>query len=146
MEHKTLEQLEALASLHAEMPDRMTRLDRLDRWASVLEREPRRRLRMLVGTEYQAPGLRDRLQCSGSPLAVAFEDPVLRAAGLRGDSYGAAREFFELSHRELHRIVCYCHNGLAAEAQTVAARVRALARRHAHAGVVARACSFITGR
>ena len=44
-----------------------------------------------------------------SPLTVAFEDPMLRVEGLRNDSYGEAKRFFELTDSQLHRIVCYCH-------------------------------------
>ena len=42
---------------------------------------------------------------------MAFNDPVLRAAGLRDDSYGEAKRFFELTDRQLHWLVCYCHYG-----------------------------------
>jgi hypothetical protein len=45
----------------------------------------------------------------GSPISVAFEDPVLRAAGLENDNYGEAKRFFELTDGQLHEIICYCH-------------------------------------
>jgi hypothetical protein len=59
---------------------------------------------------------------------VAFEDPVLRAAGLRGDRVGDAGAFFDLSHRELHRLVCYCHHGRTVSPGTVATRLRMIAQ------------------
>jgi hypothetical protein len=59
---------------------------------------------------------------------VAFEDPILRVEGLRGDRVGDAVEFFDLSHDEVHRLVCYCHHGLTVSPGTVAARVRMMAR------------------
>ena len=36
---------------------------------------------------------------------------LLRAEGLRGDRIGDAVEFFDLSHDEVHGLVCYCHHG-----------------------------------
>jgi hypothetical protein len=61
----------------------------------------------------------------GSPFSVAFDDPVLRAEGLTGDSYGDAKRFFELTDRQLHNIVCYCHLGASTSAEAAAGRVRA---------------------
>jgi hypothetical protein len=60
---------------------------------------------------------------------VAYADPVLRAAGLRGDTIGDAAEFFGLSHPQLHRLVCVCHQGPSIAGETAARQVRALARR-----------------
>ena len=48
---------------------------------------------------------------SNSPISVAFGDPVLRAAGLRDDTYGEAQRFFGLSDTQLHNIVCFCRSG-----------------------------------
>ena len=63
----------------------------------------------------------------GSPLSVAFEDPVLRAEGLTSDTYGDAKRFFQLSDWQLHNIVCYCHHGVTMTAGTAARHVRAVA-------------------
>jgi hypothetical protein len=60
-----------------------------------------------------------------SPISVAFEDPVLRATGLESDSYGEAKRFFELSDRQLHEIICYCHFGRTVNAATAARHIRA---------------------
>jgi hypothetical protein len=60
---------------------------------------------------------------------VAFQDPVLRAAGLRGDRVGDAVDFFELSERTVHHLICYCHHGHTVSAGAVAALLRPMARR-----------------
>jgi hypothetical protein len=126
MQHKTLEDLQRVAAV---FPDQtrpaMTRSQRLERWAELLEREPNRRLNALTGTEYQPSDTRATMRSSDSPLSVAFDDPVLRAEGLTGDDYGEAKRFFELSDRQLHNIVCYCHHGMTMTADTAARHVRA---------------------
>ena len=64
-----------------------------------------------------------------SALTLAFADPLLRAQGLAGDTYGDAQRFFGISQRALHEIVCYCHySTAAAAARDVAVRVREVAR------------------
>ena len=69
---------------------------------------------------------RSALQQENSPLAVAFEDPVLRSAGLTSDRFGEVAPFFGLSHWPLHEVVCNCHFGQTVAAEVVAARVRRL--------------------
>ena len=126
MQHKTQEQLQRVAAVYPnEARPAMTRSERLERWAELLDREPGRRLSTLSGTEYQLDDARDTMRSVGSPFSVAFDDPVLRAEGLTGDSYGDAKRFFELTDRQLHNIVCYCHHGVTISAQTAASQVRA---------------------
>ena len=60
---------------------------------------------------------------------MAFADPVLREQGLESDRVGDAARFFELSHWEVHQLVCSCHYGRTMAAGTAALRVRAIARR-----------------
>jgi hypothetical protein len=62
-------------------------------------------------------------------LTVAFEDPVLRSAGLANDTFGEVARFFGLSHWQLHEVVCNCHFGDSVAAEVVAARVRRLSGR-----------------
>ena len=62
-----------------------------------------------------------------SPITVAFEDPVLRAAGLKGDTLGDAMEFFELSEGASHRLLCSCMNGWSMEAGSTARKVHRIA-------------------
>ena len=123
MEYRTVQRLEQVAEIHPEKRI-MSQSERLERWAELLEREPNRGLRTFFETEYQDPVERARMRCSDSPLSVAFADPVLRSAGLKDDTYGEARRFFELSDRELHRVVCYCHYGATMLAGTAASAVR----------------------
>jgi hypothetical protein len=69
------------------------------------------------------------MRADGSPISVAFKDPVLRAAGLENDSYGEAMRFFELSDNQLHKIICYCHFGASVSAATAAHYLRKLIAR-----------------
>src|SRR4051794_20969143 len=66
----------------------LSRRERLERWAESLGREPGRRPRALHGIEYGTPYERLTCRADGSPLAVAYADPVLRAAGLEGTRSG----------------------------------------------------------
>ena len=124
MKHQRLDELQNVAEVRQQPPQAMTRSERLQRWAEVLERNPGRRLSTLNQTEYHPPAARELLRNDGSPLSVAFEDSVLRSAGMKDDSYGEARRFFELSDGELHDVVCYCHFGGSVNAATVAGRIR----------------------
>ncbi len=139
MKHTPLDQLTAVAKTYPE-PTRpaLTRSERLERWAMLLEREPDRRLRTFSGTEYEPARTRDGLQTTGSPISVAYEDPVLRAEGLRNDTYGEAKRFFELRDHQLHAIVCYCHFGPSVTAAVSARCVRAVADQAQRRGLFAR--------
>lgn len=124
MRHQTLYQLQKVAKVTGKERPAMTRAERLERWAELLERQPDRRLATLHQTEYQPFGTRDTMRSDGSPISVAFADPVLRAEGLNGDSYGEARRFFELTDGQLHEILCYCHFGETVNAAAAAQYVR----------------------
>jgi hypothetical protein len=102
----------------------MTRTQRLDRWAQLLEREPYRTLTALQGTEHRPPLERDMMRADGSPISVAFNDAILRQEGLADDTYGEAKRFFELKDNQLREIVCYGHVGLAMQATRAAYCVR----------------------
>lgn len=125
MKHQTPYELQAVAVV-----DRLgliplaTRSQRIERWAQLLDRNPLRCLAALTGTEYVDPEVREGVRAAGSPLTVAFEDPLLRAAGLQSDTYGEAKRFFELSDGQLHDVVCSCHAGATMQASWAAARVR----------------------
>ena len=139
MQHKTQEQLQRVAAIYPdEARPPMTRSERLERWAKLLDREPGRHLPTLSGTEYQPGDLRDTMRNVGSSFSVAFEDPVLRAEGLAGDSYGDAKRFFELTDRQLHNIVCDCHHGTSITAQAAAGHVRAAVGESGNLGMFAR--------
>ncbi len=128
MKLKTLEELKRVAEVRPPLTrDRMSKRQRLERWAEVLELAPQRYLRSLFETEYMWPRRRYALREDNSPLTVAFEDSVLHAEGLESDRYGDALKFFELSDWELHDIVCYCDYGPTMAPKAVAHRVRAAA-------------------
>ncbi|RUW45822.1 MULTISPECIES: hypothetical protein [unclassified Mesorhizobium] len=125
MKHQTLDQLQAIAEVNASVPaPRMTRTQRLQRWADLLGENPSRCLAALTGTEHMRASVRQEARAAGSPITVAFEDSLLRACGLSNDSYGEAKRFFELSDWQLHDIVCSCHVGSTMQAGWVSARVR----------------------
>jgi hypothetical protein len=124
MEHKTLAELERAADA---TPIPVTRSERLERWAAALAKLSSARLNSLLRTEYVAPEALAQVRADNSPLSVAAEDPVLRVAGLKNDTFGEAMRFFDLSEHELHRIVCYCHYGETMSADEAAHRVRAMA-------------------
>lgn len=125
MKHQTLDKLQVVAEVGQDYPRReMTRIERLERWAQLLESNPEKRLTTLRETEYQPEGVRALMREEGSALWVAFQDPVLRGAGLRNDSYGEARRFFELSDGQLHEVICYCHLGETVSAGTAARHIR----------------------
>ena len=126
MKHQTLDQLHAIAQVEPLAPySTLTRNQRIERWAELLEQHPERCLGTLIGTEYLSSDARDVARADGSPITVAFEDPVFRALGLKDDTYGEARRFFEIADWQLHEVVCSCHVGATMRARWAAARVRA---------------------
>lgn len=125
MRHQTLDQLHTVAEVRRDLTHpRMDRTQRLERWAELLEQQPSRLLAALAGTEYRSPPERDVMRGEGTPISVAFEDPLLRDEGLKDDSYGQAKSFFELTDNQLHEIVCYCHVGATMQAYRAAQSVR----------------------
>jgi hypothetical protein len=125
MKYHALNQLQVIAKVGHDYPGQiMSRDERLKRWAELLEHNPRRHLATLPQTENQPLRWRATMRADGSPMSVAFEDPVLRAAGLENDSYGEAKRFFELTDHQLHRAICYCHFGATVSAATAAYYVR----------------------
>ena len=68
MEYKTAEQLARVAEVHIEKPQRspMSQIERLERWAELLELQPDRHLRTLHGTEYEGDATRDAMRCANS--------------------------------------------------------------------------------
>jgi hypothetical protein len=127
MEHRTSAEIEGFAAvIH---PQKLTKKELLERWALALERRKGAPLRTLRETEYKPAKERLALQQENSPLTVAFEDPVLRSAGLTSDRFGEVARFFGLSPWQLHDVVCSCHFGETVAAEAAAARVRRLSGR-----------------
>lgn len=132
MEYRTLGQLAGEAEVSLEpvfARASMTKRERLERWAMLLESDPDRQLSSVEEIEYGTRSEQQAKRADDSALALAFGDPVLRAQGLTSDRVGAAADFFELSHWEIHQVVCSCHYGRSMSAATAAMRVRAIARR-----------------
>ena len=95
MKHQTPHELQSVAIIdRLDLIPLATRKQRIERWAELLERTPLRCLAALTGTEYVDPEVRQGARAEGSPLTVAFDDPLLRAAGLKSDTYGEAKRFF----------------------------------------------------
>jgi hypothetical protein len=127
MEHKPLAELQAVADVTiAEPAPPMTRQQRLERWIAVLEAEPTRRLCSLYEIEYLSPEERRQCRSNGSPLTVAYEDPVLRAQGLKSDRVGDCVGFFEITEHNVHHAFCSCHVGSVFTGKDAAARLRRL--------------------
>ena len=146
MQQKSLEQLSQVAEIQRDGPavhQAMSRVERLERWAQLLERKPHRRLNVIWQTEYQPPNERSVLRCDNSALAVAFEDPVFRAGGLVDDTFEAAKKFFSLSDRELHEIVCSCRFGHYVASRDAAAAVRRTLTPSSGPGIFGRLMQFL---
>lgn len=148
MEHRTHDEIARVARLYGpnSLAEPLSREARLRRWISLLETEPQRILQTLRETEFQPRAARDAMRADNSVITVAYEDPVLRAEGLRGDTYGDAKEFFALSDRQMHHLVCYCHGGPAMSGQTAAWRVMEFLPRSTDRGIVRRIMSALFGR
>jgi hypothetical protein len=101
MEHRTSAELKGFAAVIR--PQKLSKKELLERWALALENRKGTRLRTLRETEYKPVKERSALQQENSPLTVAFEDPVLRSAGLTSDRFGEVARFFGLSHCRLRR-------------------------------------------
>ena len=127
MQYRSLEQIAAEAEVHPAAE--LSRRERLERWAEALERSGTPRLRAIPDIEYGPRWEREARRADNSPISVAFADPVLRGAGLKGDTIGNAAEFFDLSFGQLHRLACVCCHGRTIDAQAMAGELRRLARR-----------------
>jgi len=129
MEYKDLEQIKDVADVHADFAPfkPLSHRERLLRWAQILEKREGTHLRSLMGTEFVSRDERVKMRMDGSPLTVAFEDPVLRSEGLKSDKLGDCIEFFGLSDNDAHNLVCYCRHGRTMLAEAVARDVRMVA-------------------
>lgn len=105
----------------------MSRREKLERWADLVEAGPQR-FRTFFQVEYASAAERAAARQDGSPFELAFADPVLHEAGLEGDTYGQAVSFFELSEREAHRLFCSCMHGGSMNASYLASELRRMAQ------------------
>jgi hypothetical protein len=85
----------------------VTKRQRLQRFADVIQSGPPCPLHLFINLEYRDAGEWKYLSHPGSPFALAAQDNVLHAAGLRSGSVGDAQRFFELSREELAEFHVY---------------------------------------
>ena len=132
MEHKPLIELQAIADVHfSEISTPMTREQRVERWIGLLQSDPERKLRSLHEIEHLSVACRRECRADNSPLTVAYDDPLLRSAGLRSDRVGDCTEFFGLSDEQMHHAFCSCHVGVKVTGSEAAQRLRHVMRRDA---------------
>lgn len=110
MRHMDQAELTALS-----VPIPMSRNDRLERWASLVESHPHpvalfsnmeRWAGWLLDCDLADPGVTGRAGANAFSLAAA--DPIFTAAGLSRASAREAMRFFELNQAELHAFSCDC--------------------------------------
>lgn len=104
----------------------MSQEARLAVWASLLER--RDALAQIKELDRCDDAAAMALRRDGSAASVAFADPALRAAGLRGDSVGDICAFFGLTPRQCHRLLCACGAAPILRGSDAASALRRLAR------------------
>jgi len=125
MEHKALHEMQRLAEITPIPAHALTRREKLDRWARLLDAIDCP-LNALMRVEFLPVQERAAVRGDGTPLAVAYGDPLFREHGLAGDRLGDIMAFFELSHRDAHYLLCDCHFQGTMTSRAVAARVRSL--------------------
>jgi hypothetical protein len=132
MKHRPLDEIRGAATVVSVTPSRQERRQlrraRLERLASLLEQHDGP-MNLFSRVEYLPAAERSLLRTNDSPLTIAYRDPILRAQGLAGDRMGDAIEFFDLSVREAHYLLCDCHLFGPMTGRMMAARVRAIAQR-----------------
>lgn len=126
MEHKTFDDIRRVATVSPIETRVMSRRERLERWARLLEQSPSQWLSPLRRVEFMPKHESAALRCDNSPLSVAFADPVLREEGLASDRYGDIRAFFDLSSRQAHYLLCDCYYQGAMTSGMVAHRIRSI--------------------
>jgi hypothetical protein len=102
MQHLSQDQIMAMAQ-----PIPMSRDDKLERWALVIERSTHPII-VFHRLEYQSQYDLDRMADSRSAFALAAGDPLLKEAGLSSDKVGDGILFFELSKEDVHAFSCDC--------------------------------------
>nr|MEA2798132.1 hypothetical protein [Phenylobacterium sp.] len=127
MKHQSIHEIDALADIAQVQGATLSRRERLERWADLLSRDPHRQLRALSRVEFYAERERALLRGENTPISVAVADPVLREAGLQGDTLGDAQSFFELTSAEAHYLLCDCHFVGQMDGEGVAHRIRKVA-------------------
>lgn len=136
MKHQNIDELGGIAEIvrfgpednpQFEPREKLTRRQRLVRWADALDRNPGN-LNALTRIEDMNSIERRQARVDNSPLEVAFKDATLRAEGLSSDRLGDAMAFFGLSDRQAHRLLCDCHYSGSMTGARLAIRLRRIAQ------------------
>jgi hypothetical protein len=128
MKQQNIDQLAAVAEIvQFEPRQKLTRRQRLERWADILETNSGK-LNALTRIEYMKAPERSEARVDNSPLEVAFKDAMLREDGLSSDRLGDAIDFFGLSDRQAHRLLCDCHYSGSMTGPGLAMRLRRIAQ------------------
>jgi hypothetical protein len=128
MKQQNIDQLAAVAEIvRFEPQQKLTRRQRLERWADILETNSGN-LNALTRIEHMKAAERSEARVHNSPLEVAFKDAMLREDGLPSDRLGDAMVFFGLSDRQAHRLLCDCHYSGSMTGPRLAMRLRRIAQ------------------
>lgn len=129
MKHELLDDLKSKAEVVFSKTEvkKMSRSERIGRWAALLEQH-QGRLMPFLRTEYLSYEARRALRADNSPLALAFSDPILRNDGLSSDTMGDGIDYFGLSEQKAHRLLCDCHYSGTMTGKEVASRLRSAAQ------------------
>lgn len=130
MEYRTRDDIAAVAQVLAPANLRLSRHEKLLRWAAALDTLAGQPLQALRRLEFLDPRERPAVREDNSPLSVAWKDPILQAEGLGGDTLGDAQQFFELTDDQVHYLLCDCHFHGTLTATMVAARLRSMAQHY----------------
>ena len=118
-----------LSSIELVATPPVTKRQRLQRFADVIRNRPPGPLYLFINLEYRDAGEWKYLSHPGSPFALAAQDNVLYAAGLRSGNVGDAQRFFELSREELTEFSCVCGGSI--NSNEMAERIERIAVRSA---------------
>jgi hypothetical protein len=88
-------------------PAPMTRRAKLMRWAMIV-RKAKDPFVIFHNLEHYPQVQLAGIYHPGSAFAAAAADPILKDAGLQGETALDAMQFFELSQHELHEFSCNC--------------------------------------
>src|SRR5258708_20072664 len=97
MEYRRVDDLQGVARIVPVRSSKMTRAQRLERWAMLLEQDPQRRLTPLRRIEFLPEREWIGLRSDNSPLILAAEHAVLRDEGLKTDPLAPPLASFHLS-------------------------------------------------
>lgn len=98
------------------VPAKLSVPARLRRWADVIDAWAKTRKAHVVrlparhGLEYAPVEMLPDIRWPGSPMELAYNDPILRADGLGGDSMKHSMDYFEVTQMDLHGFACDCHS------------------------------------